>query len=525
MSVNDSDHPLSALKRGSLADSLKGMGIHVVDVETTGLDKKDKMYSAAHSTFSLDHNSPIEIKESFFKLKGTDLPRRHYKSDEHYLSSVESSLANRHSSKIFGNRQLQNKSLRGYAESIAGDSTTTPSNFLGELEKKVGSNAKGSVIFSHNSNFENNTFNNLKGSSEDFDDVFERLQARNTVNTGGVFNTNPNLSNSSRVSDLKGHSQKAGMYYNNQLISAVKSNDPTLIRKALGEYASLNVNVVNEIHDQINGARLKAGQYTSVDTMHLSRALMSFGAVNGDVDVGNLIAGDKVEHQALSFLKEKEAHTAGSDADQQSRIAKKLISEIDEFKKDPKYRSVLLKEYNEYLTKNNAASSSFKSSLINEALTITDKKDTQKIVSVHEFFDKSLERYSIATGDHSRRIEFHKRLKEELNININDTNKSIKEVKESLEKFADEFDIKGPKVSTKVRKSKAMSESLMEGLKNHKKIVAVAGIGIGASLYIGGGEKGQDKKYNTYDELYNNQYYGTGFADWQERNGSHKVLY
>ena len=26
-------------------------------------------------------------------------------------------------------------------------------------------------------------------------------------------------------------------------------------------------------------------------------------------------------------------------------------------------------------------------------------------------------------------------------------------------------------------------------------------------------------------ELYNNQYYGTGFADWQNRNNAHKVLY
>ena len=83
--------------------------------------------------------------------------------------------------------------------------------------------------------------------------------------------------------------------------------------------------------------------------MHLSRALMSFGALNGDVSIGNLVAGDKVEHQAMAFLGEKEMHTAAGDADQQSRIAKKLLSELDEYKKDPNYKSKLLKDYDTYV--------------------------------------------------------------------------------------------------------------------------------------------------------------------------------
>ena len=62
-------------------------------------------------------------------------------------------------------------------------------------------------------------------------------------------------------------------------------------------------------------------------------------------------------------------------------------------------------------------------------------------------------------------------------------------------------------------------------LKTHKNKVALVGAGLAASLFIDGSEKGEDKKYNTYDELYNNQYYGTGFADWQNRNNAHKVLY
>lgn len=516
--------PLSNLNNDFVA-TLKDMGVFVVDVETTGLDKSDRMYSAAHSSFNIDPNSPIETKGSFFGLKGTNLPRKNYKTEESYLSALETSLKNRHSSQSFGEKQLKNKSLRGYAEAIANNTTSSPTKFLEELEGKVSSNTKGSVIFSHNSNFENNTFNNLKGSSKAYDSVFERLEARNTLNASGIFATNPNLSTQTRVSDLKGLSQKAGEFYNNTLVSTVKTNDPSLIRKALGEYAAKNVEVVNEIHNQINATRLKAGQYTSVDTMHLSRALMSFGALNGDVSIGNLVAGDKVEHQAMAFLGEKEMHTAAGDADQQSRIAKKLLSELDEYKKDPNYKSKLLKDYDTYLTKNNAATQSFKSSLMNQVLSINDYKNSDSLMKTYDFFDKSLDRYSIASGDHEERKLFHTKLKQAIDENIRDNNKSLKEVRASLEQFADEFDIKGPRVSTKVKTSPAMTESLMEGLKNHKKIVAVAGLGLGVSLLAGGGEKGRDKKYNTYDELYNSQYYGTGFADWQERNGAHKVLY
>lgn len=516
--------PLEGLNN-DFRSSLKGLGIYVVDVETTGLERSDKMYSAAHSSIDILSDSPSETKESFFKLKNTEVQRKYYPTDEAHIEAIEKNLHKKHSSKAFGDKQLEGKSLRGYAESVASGSTTTPANFLKELDDKVSSNSKGSVIFSHNSNFENNTFNNLKGSSPEYDDVFNRLQARNNINQGGIFATNPNLSTKTKVKDLKGLSQQAGDFYNNNIVSAAKTNDPKLIRKALGEYAAINVDIVNEIHDQINSTRLKAGQYTSIDSMHLSRALMSFGAISGDVSIGNLVAGDKVEHQAMSFLKEAETHTAGSDADQQGRIAKKLLTELDEFKKNPEYKSKLLQDYNTYLTENNAATKSFKNSLINEAMTINSKTDTEKLVKVHDFFEKSLDRYSIASGDHNTRIEFHRRLKEELDLNIRDSNKSIKDVRESLQRLGDEFDIKAPTNSTQVKTSKAMSESLMEGLKNHKKIVAVAGIGLGASLLVGGGEPGKDKKYNTYDELYNSQYYGSGFADWQERNGSHKVLY
>ncbi len=48
---------------------------------------------------------------------------------------------------------------------------------------------------------------------------------------------------------------------------------------------------------------------------------------------------------------------------------------------------------------------------------------------------------------------------------------------------------------------------------------------VAGTLLLGGGAEGKGEKYNTYDELYNGMYYGSPFADWQERNNAHKVLY
>lgn len=47
----------------------------------------------------------------------------------------------------------------------------------------------------------------------------------------------------------------------------------------------------------------------------------------------------------------------------------------------------------------------------------------------------------------------------------------------------------------------------------------------GANMMFGGNkEKQRDVTYNTYDELYNSQYYGSQFADWQNRNNSHRMM-
>ena len=95
-----------------------------------------------------------------------------------------------------------------------------------------------------------------------------------------------------------------------------------------------------------------------------------------------------------------------------------------------------------------------------------------------------------------------------------------------MEKFVSEMDVKGAAERSQGPELARDGKSLMKtALDGKKKFLAIGGGLAAANLFIGGGEKGEDKKYNTYDELYNNQYYGSGFADWQERNNAHKILY
>ena len=66
---------------------------------------------------------------------------------------------------------------------------------------------------------------------------------------------------------------------------------------------------------------------------------------------------------------------------------------------------------------------------------------------------------------------------------------------------------------------------MLEHIKSNKGKYGIGAAVVAGTLLLGGGAEGKGEKYNTYDELYNGMYYGSPFADWQERNNAHKVLY
>ena len=528
------DKPIKPINRGgSLRDSLKGMGIYVLDTETTGLQKSDKMFSAAYSkTNGKITNTPISITNNTFDIN-VNANRTafidvngNYDVDRH-ISAVENNLRKAHSSRKFGEEQHKRGSLRSIAEDIVHGRLTTHEEFLTSLAEQFNVDKEGSIVFAHNTNFENSVFNNIRGDQRNtgFTSIFDALQERNISNSKGLFSIYHTLSNPTKVVDNHGSVQKANAFYNEYMIDAIKSKDPTRIKDTLNSYASKQMDVVDDLIEQIKITKLKQGAYSTVDTMHLQRALMSFGALSGDVDVANLRLGNSIDVMSKAWGFGPEQHTAIDDIDKQRKITDILVEEIDNYRKDSAYRSDRLSVLNKYINENNIGTETYKKTILNEFMNkVKSKDDHQALTKFNDFIENQNSLYEVASGDHQERLNFAAAFNAEKDKLLADKELGFKAVKDRLEKFASSpHNIDSPSAKSSNKALKGFD--MLEHVKANKGMYGIGAAVVAGTLLLGGGTEGKGEKYNTYDELYNGMYYGSPFADWQERNNAHKVLY
>ena len=527
----DSAHPSGGLGSKSFQQQLKGMGIHVLDVETTGVEVGDKMFSSGRVQIDRKGN-PIkgtEIESHYDVGQGGNIDRKYFRTEAEYQEALEKNLARAHSSKSFGEAQRERGSLAGNAQARIKGELTTPTQFLEGLDKDLANNPKGSIIWGHNTRFENNQFSKLDGTSSEYSSVYKRIEARNMVNSRGLFGESPKMSNKASDPMMKGLTQKATSILYEDVNESILSQNPDKLRAALGKYASANIDVVNHLQNQIEEVRLKGGKYVVGDSMHLSKAVMALGAYTGQFDPKNLMLGNKIETLAHVMLDGyKETHQALDDAKIQGKITAKLTEELDNFRADPQYKSEFLEKLNKHISSDDGklANSTYKDSLLRELRDVKHLDDAEGFVDTYKWIDKTTKNYSVANGSTSDREAFARQFKTALNEAYQEKGATIDSVKSNMEKFITDTEVAGAAERMGAPEAARDGKSLMKkALDGKGKVLAIAGGLAAANLFIGGGEKGQDKKYNTYDELYNNQYYGSGFADWQERNNSHKVLY
>ena len=508
-------------------EALKDIGIHVIDVETTGLDtKNDKMYSAASQSYTYDSkgnlSSPVQ-KEGFFNILGNTKKRgsKKFKSDNQYLTYLENKLKEAHPDEDFGTQQYKAGSLRSTAEALLAQQkkgklnhATTPEQFLREFKDDLNANT-GHLFLTHNSNFESSVFGQermLYEKGNGAETTFKDLEERNIRKIGKPFKVSDEVAgkNSSLVN------QASKIYYDDVLHYA-RLGDSTNLRASLGKYASKHVDVLNQITSEIKEAKA-LNKIVAVDSMHLSRALMAFGALSGDVDVHNLMSGDKVEHQVAHFLPgQKELHTAASDSRQQGELFKILTDEIDKYKTIPNYRSTLLQGYNKYLNDNKVPLSNYKTNMLREVKDLHNpniKQDPSKLEKLHSRFLKSAE--ILPQGQKEEAVDF-------LNSFMDDH--STHNTVEGSKKFTEGYSYTKPQSLNEKSKVVGKSvDSFYEGIKKNKKVIGIVG-GLAVANMTFGGKKKEVEEPNTYNELYDNVYFGTPLADWQERNNAHKVLY
>ena len=525
--------PLEGLHKKSFHNQLKGMGIYVLDVETTGVEKKDKMFSSGRVKVDSSGNitDPTQAVESHYDIGTSDkIERKFFKTDEDYIEALEKNLARAHSSKKFGQEQKERGSLRENAEARAKNTTTTPASFLQGLNEDLDKNLGGSIIWGHNNAFEDKQFSLDKlGRDPEYVKQHEDLLNRNLSQTRSLFGSNKKLSNRAEDVNEKGLTQKASNILYRDINESILSQDSNKLRQALGKYAATNVDIINNIQQDIERVRHQKGKYISGDSLNLSRALMSFGALTGQVDPRNLMLGNKIETLSEVLLDGyKETHQALDDAKVQGKITSILIEEIDQFRKDPNYKSDVVSKIDAHVTANRGelANASYKQSVIRQIKDVEDLKDNKGFNEVFSWLDQTTKNYSSIPEGSTHRAAFTKDFRTALDNAYKEKDATIDKVKARMESFIEDYKLDDASHRLAEPDSSSSSKSLMKkALEGKKKYIAI-GAGLAAvNLIVGGGEKGEDKKYNTYDELYNNQYYGSGFADWQERNNSHKVLY
>lgn len=529
--IRNTSSPIAGLKANGLSDMLKQMGVYVVDAETTGLKAADRMFSAAYSKIDMNTGGAEFTNEKFFRPNSVKQVNIKTLSPEQVEREYKRRLEKAHSSEVFGARQAAEGSLDEAAKAMAEGRTVKPATFLRELGKELDTNANGNVIFTHNSNFENSQFEKLNnGDNKTYTNQYNAMAQRNGGNNIGLFGADKNISNWTKNADNAGLSQRIKNAHDELTIARKGFGDNSAeVRGALGKYAAANTDNMNYLFDQMRSVQGKAGSYVNIDTMHFIKGLMSYGALNGDVDLGNLQLGGKVEHQALAWLKRKETHQAGDDTRVQGKIAHKLMAEVEAYAKDPSRKSPLLAELNQFINENNVATQTFKSSITSE-ISNTSKYKTKDdyIKGVYDWIDQASERYSTASGDVTERADIAKQVKAQFGkLDAEGGEKLSKErLANDMEKWiASTFESPQATREASEQRFAGIQKQSVDFLKKHKGKAAIAGLLVGASVLAGGGEEGKGEKYNTYDELYNNQYYGSGFADWQNRNNAHRILY
>ena len=267
---------------------------------------------------------------------------------------------------------------------------------------------------------------------------------------------------------------------------------------------------------------LKRSASTTIDLMDISRMYLTDLHLGGELDQGFLKTGTKVEFlvgQLFSGM--RESHTALSDAEQQADIFKELnlrraniakngLSDVDR---------AFAAKVAEPLTDAKLFLSAITENLQKSASDIS----TKELDNVFEGIIKLRE--NKPDGGFSRKGYVSSVLdKHRDGASIEDLIRHVSDESENLDvsKYVKDGD-------TPTRNT----GSVLDAFKNSStktKVMVGAGALVGVGLLSSGPrrdveEPRRKQETGAYNELYENVYAGQAYADWQQRNNSHKMSY
>ena len=482
-----------------------------IDLETLGVNIRDQVYSGA--VYSNTQGTERSA-QSFFNIDNNAYPNNDKLTLEDYLKT-------RHASQFFGQKQQERGSLKGWAEAVATGKTSGLSDYVQSILNMHNETTGGSILLAQNLQFENRALSRAYNNGQigqPFTQLINQIVNRATDKPFSLLEA-------SGISQLNWDRKNILM---DGIRPAYLGGNSPLLQESLNAYYAKSMEIIDNYEDSMKKAQASGG-IALVDLMDYSKAVYAHGAAQGKVDPRMLLYGNKVEYLAETLLGETETHEALSDAKHQDRLFKILSKEVALMReKGLDYESPVVEKLSASFEKERVLEKQVKSSAINyfrEYLDNNPKDLSLTALKTEPFKDFEYKnRFLIQAGTTQGfnfkdfRKDLDSIIEQEYNANVNetvDTDKLLYALESRLDTYKHEPTV--PKTT------------LIENLPKFNKSTALKIGGVGAALFAtsmmfgGNKEEQQRKKYNTYDELYNNQYYGTAFADWENRNNSHKM--
>ena len=514
-------------------DLLQNMHTISIDLETTGIRPSDQVWSGGF--YSTKQGTVLNKHESFFNIQdkaGTG-SYTNLTSETDLISFLEK----QHSSAEFGARQagkgltIDGKAttnvLGDWAKAVTEGKATHISDFVSNLNKELATSSTGSILLLQNVNFEDRILSKMaaEGDIPNFNSFTDNLLSKGIPASSDprygepfnrhllpkeIFDLRQNVYDSYRGltnafgngEDVTGHLHQ---YYKDSL-------------KVLDQYA-------------LNAQRAFTDNKTAVmDLMDFTKAIYAHGAVSGQVSTEMLSFGSKVDTLARAILGTDEIHAALADSEQQSKLFSVITEELKEIRtRGANYQSPLVDKLVKQMEKDKTYSSQLKERALNVARehienTGTVTKDSLTDALTNKFFSKNRHLSNVTKEDFNV-SDYYQKLQAKAGEFFDESGNlkgSAEDLVKGLDDFSDTYKLEG------TDKAKRVVSGKLEKILSSKATrwgAAAVGTGLITSMMFGGDREEQQRvKYDTYDEVYGNQYFGSAFADWQNRNNSHKMM-
>lgn len=483
--------------------------LYSLDLETTGIKRSSNIWS-----FGFTNGKGADLEHFYKDAISPNLPD--------LTGDLEQDLFQAHrwdSGDDWAKKQLEAGSFKEFAKSGGED---TLSRSMGEVTDTL--KQSPGVLLIQNANFEN-----------------KRLldAARRSVNNGVSIPSN--VANEF-YDKVLGRGSELSDTYNFANVSEDVIVGRRALRKSIEDYKNHfyvagsdkeKLDAVFEASDSLNDiitkeikANLKGGRTTIVDLMDIT-SMFQANLVKQGLLEGNLMGyGRGMELMALHLLGEKETHTALSDAQQQIRVFEKIQEANRQLAKGEPI-SDEVQSYIKALSKNtdNHYDLTFIKQVKNRIREWENNNQGKSLSSdkLKELVGSTLEYYAHAPETNVDRQE----LANNIYRAFNDADKATRG--SAIANLLDEYEARIPQLGSNplfVNTTDGGPGKASKAMSHHGKVA----LGLGAMAAIGviSMSSSRDKKPpppTSYNHLYGDVELGTAYADWKERNNSHRSIY